>query len=114
MGRSRWAFHLRPPRISCRRYIRPPAWSGRTSSDRRCCSLRAPPSRVVGSWPDLRASGREDSCYAVRGMDELELLVAIVVGIFKLIRWILRSIFRAIGGMFGFLKRAQAGETGKP
>src|SRR5437588_1754461 len=47
-------------------------------------------------------------------MDELELLVAIVVGIFKLIRWIFRSIFRMFGGIFGFLKRAQAGETGKP
>src|SRR2546423_11583753 len=47
-------------------------------------------------------------------MDELELLIAIVVGIFKLIRWILRSLWRGVAGTLGFLKRAQAGETGKP
>jgi hypothetical protein len=43
-------------------------------------------------------------------MDEFELLVAIVVGIFKLIRWILKTLFRGIFGIFGALKRAQSGQ----
>jgi hypothetical protein len=47
-------------------------------------------------------------------MDELELLVAIVVGIYKLIRWILRTLFRGLFGVLGFLKRAQAGEMRNP
>src|SRR5947209_5857026 len=42
-------------------------------------------------------------------MDELELLIAIVVGIYKLIRFVLVSIFRLLAGMFGFFKRAQSG-----
>jgi hypothetical protein len=45
-------------------------------------------------------------------MDEIELLIAIVVGIFKLIRWILKSVFRLLFGIFGFFKRAQAGQVG--
>ncbi len=45
-------------------------------------------------------------------MDEFELLIAIVVGIFKLIRWILRTLFRGLFGMFGWAKRAQSGRLG--
>jgi hypothetical protein len=38
-------------------------------------------------------------------MDEFELLIAIIVGIFKLIRWILVTFFKLLGGIFGLLTR---------
>jgi hypothetical protein len=47
-------------------------------------------------------------------MDEFEILIAIIVGIFKLIRWIVKTLFRGIFGLFGALKRAQQGEMKNP
>jgi hypothetical protein len=43
-------------------------------------------------------------------MDELELLIAIIVGIYKLVRWILKTFFRGLFGVFNAFKRAQSGQ----
>jgi hypothetical protein len=39
-------------------------------------------------------------------MDEFELLIGILVGLFKLVRWILKTIFGALGAILGAGRRA--------
>jgi hypothetical protein len=46
-------------------------------------------------------------------MDEFELLFAIIAGIYKIIRFFVRGIFRALGALVGMARRAQGGEVAR-